>query len=198
MTWAVSRAVTRAMNQAVVRVLLALALATTAAAAPAEDGDDARWAVAVDYGETTQTPERGFTRFDVYRLTLRRYWGKALWTGEHMRLGGFWEASANYWDADDGDLWAAAFSPVFALYFGNAGRRWQPYIEGGIGAAFLSETSLAGRGFSTTFQFENRLGIGIRGERWDFHARYLHYSNADIDKPNNGMDSFGVGVAYRF
>lgn len=178
--------------------LIAIALVLTAANAAADEQTSRPWAAAFDYGETTRTPERGFTRFDVYRLTLRRYWRKVLWSGEHMRLGGFWEASANYWDAGDGDLWAAALSPVLALYLGNAGARWQPYIEGGIGAAFISETSLAGREFSTTFQFENRLGIGIRGERWDFHVRYLHYSNADIEEPNNGMDSFVAGVAYRF
>lgn len=172
-----------------------LILATTGAKAQTAESS---WWMAVDAGRTTETPERGFTEFDVYRVTARKDFGKDLWTGDSTRLSGFWEGSVNYWNADDGDLYAVAFAPVFAFYFGSRDNKWQPYMEGAIGAAFLSETELAGREFSTTFQFENRLGIGLRGPRFDFHIRYLHYSNADIEEPNNGMDSFVAGIAYRF
>ena len=178
-----------------IRAMAVLLLASSSIVA---DDSVGPWAIALDYGRTTETPERGFTEFDVYRLTLRKYWSRDLWAGEESRLSGYWEAAANYWDADDGELYAVSFSPVLAFYFGARGNRWQPYIEGGIGAAFLSDTSLAGREFSTSFQFENRLGIGLRGERIDFHVRYLHYSNADIEEPNNGMDSFVAGIAVRF
>ncbi len=180
-----------------IRLALTLVLLGATASVSAQDYTSPWW-VAFDYGQTTETPERGFTEFDVYRLTLRRDWSRNLWSGDKARLSGYWEGSVNYWNADDGHLYAAAFSPVFAFYLGSVDNAWQPYIEGGIGAALISETALAGRQFSTTFQFENRLGIGIRGERLDFHVRYLHYSNADIEEPNNGMDSFVAGIAYRF
>jgi len=156
------------------------------------------WWMAIDFGESTQDRVRGFTPFDVYRITLRKEFSKDFWSGEKARLGGFWEGSVNYWHANDGELYAAAIAPVFALYFGSSSNQWQPYIEGAIGAAYISETHLAGRQFSTHFQFENRLGIGLRGSTVDFHVRLLHYSNADIDEPNNGMYSFVAGIAIRF
>lgn len=179
------------------KLAVALLILVSANLAWAQD-QDSPWWVAAAYGESTDDEIRGFTKFDVYRLAVRRDFNKDIWTGEKLRLGGFWEGSINHWDADDGDLQAFAIAPVFALYFGSPSNKWQPYIEGAVGAAYISETELAGRGFSTHFQFENRLGIGVRGPRTDFHVRLLHYSNADIDEPNNGMDSFVAGFAIRF
>lgn len=179
-------------------VFAALILLSVNTAAAQGQDQDSPWWMAIDAGQSTDDEIRGFTTFDVYRVTLRKDFGKDIWTGSKMRLGGFWEGSINYWNADDGDLYAAAIAPVFALYFGSPSNKWQPYIEGAIGAAYISETALAGRQFSTHFQFENRLGIGVRGPRVSFHLRLLHYSNADIDEPNNGMDSFVAGIAFRF
>lgn len=179
------------------RLLVALFLVLAASTAMANNQDSSWW-FAMDAGESTDNEVRGFTKFDVFRLTVRKDFSRDIWAGERGRLGGFWEGSANYWSADDGDLWAAAFAPVFAFYLGSPSNRWQPYIEGAVGAALISETELAGRQFSTTFQFENRLGIGLRGPNVDIHVRLLHYSNADIEEPNNGMDSYVAGIAFRF
>jgi lipid A 3-O-deacylase len=104
----------------------------------------------------------------------------------------------NYWDASGDEVFAVALSPVFVLSFGGDDSGYHPYIEGGIGAALLSDHAIAGRQLSTTFQFEDRIGFGVRSDRFDFHYRYMHYSNGGIEKPNNGIDAHLIGMAFKY
>jgi lipid A 3-O-deacylase len=153
--------------------------------------------IVMDIGRSDTGFYQGHTEFDLYRLGVRRDFRRTFWTGEKARLGGYWEASANYWNGDGDDVFAAALSPVFVLSFGN-GAGYRPYLEAGIGVALLSDHRIAGRELSTTFQFEDRIGFGLRGERFDIHYRFMHYSNGGIEKPNNGVDAHVVGFAVRF
>ena len=69
------------------------------------------------------------------------------------------------------------------------------YVEAGIGGSYLDGTRLGDRRLSTRFQFEDRIGLS-----WQYSAysnarltlAYVHYSNADIDSPNDGLDFFGL------
>jgi lipid A 3-O-deacylase len=154
--------------------------------------------LAVDFGQSTSNSSIGRTSFNLYRLGLQREFSAALLTGEHVSLDGYFEASLNYWDAGETDIYAVAVSPVFALYFGERDGSFRPYVEAGLGGALLSDTEIAGRDLSTTFQFEIRFGVGMRSDRLDFHVRYMHYSNGSIKQPNHGVDAFLVGLAVGF
>lgn len=176
-------------------VILAIVLTAFSGLAAAEGG----WRLAaVDFGTSTSKSVRGHTEFDIYRLGLQREFQRVFFENSRVTLGGYFEASVNYWDADDEDVYAVAFSPVFALYWTGGNLRFRPYLELGIGAALISDTAFAGRELSTTFQFEDRLGIGIRSPRFDLHYRFMHYSNGGIDKPNNGFDAHVIGLAFGF
>jgi len=168
-----------------------------AGAAMAEPGGP-RWQVAFDYGNSASHADPGRTDFDVYRIGLRKDFNRVFWSGSRARFTGYWEASLNYWDAEDENVYAAALSPVFVLYFLPGSDRIQPYLEAGIGAALISDHSFAGREMSTAFQFEDRIGVGIRTRNWDVHYRFMHYSNGGIEKPNNGFDAHVVGLTYIF
>jgi len=157
-----------------------------------------RWEAAFDFGRSTDVPKLGRTEFDIYRVALRKDFKRNFWEWDHARVSGYWEASLNYWDADDANVYAAALSPVFVLFFTPGSGKVQPYLEFGIGAALISDHSFAGREMSTNFQFEDRLGLGVRTERWDFHYRFMHYSNGGIEKPNNGFDANVIGATFRF
>ncbi len=151
-------------------------------------------AVAIDYGESDTTR----ADFDVYRLGLQRDFKRVFWQGERARLTGYWEASVNYWDEPGDEIFAVALSPVFVLFFRGENARYQPYIEGGIGVSLLSDHRIGGRELSTHFQFEDRLGFGVRTEKWGIHYKYMHYSNGGIDKPNNGIDAHVIGMTFRY
>lgn len=183
----------RSIKFRIVAVSLALCVTSTPSLA-----DDVRWEVGLDLGRSTSDLRIGRTEFDVYRATLRKDFRSDFWSGDRWRFSGYWEASINFWDTDEENVYAAAISPVFALYFRTGKGRFEPYVELGIGAALISDHSFAGRELSTSFQFEDRIGVGIRGERFDFHYRYMHYSNGGIELPNNGFDANVLGATYRF
>ena len=51
---------------------------------------------------------------------------------------------------------------------------------------------------STLYQFEDRIGLGVKMEHVDVSFRYMHYSNGSIVQPNDGMDIFIATLGYRF
>ncbi|RUO49303.1 acyloxyacyl hydrolase [Pseudidiomarina donghaiensis] len=81
---------------------------------------------------------------------------------------------------------ALSFSPV--LQWALAPRL---FLEAGIGVSLFDETRISDRELAISFQFEDRIGISweldtISGSRLSFG--YAHYSQADIQRPNDGLD----------
>lgn len=135
---------------------------------------------------------------DLYgtRLGLQWDWSAPLWTHDDWQLGGYWEASYNYFyhfsstTAHNRHLHVWTVSPVFVLRT-PAWHTWQPYIELAIGAAYFSDKNVAGRITGSHYQFEDRAALGVRfgpQQQYDLNLRVLHYSNADIAAPNPGYD----------
>lgn len=76
---------------------------------------------------------------------------------------------------------------------------WRPYAEVGLGAALFSRSDLGSKEFSTSFQFSQHLGLGLEfGKHLTVGWRYSHYSNADIEMPNDGIDLHQLVVGLRF
>ena len=125
---------------------------------------------------------------DIYRLGIKKDFTSKWFESDFGYFSGYFELSYNRWEHDNGDINAVALSPVFAYYFGSESNTVRPYIEGGIGVAFLDEYNIADRHMSTNFQFEDRIGIGTKIGFFDLNFRYMHYSNASIKSPNNGID----------
>ena len=147
-------------------------------------------AVTINYGQSKDN-------IDIYRLGVRRDFSTRWFESSVGYLSGYWEGSLNYWNGYGVDNFGVALSPVFAYYF-NLSDTLHPYLEGGIGASLFSETKMGPRDLSTHFLFEDRLGVGLRMGRWDFAFRYMHYSNASIKQPNDGIDIFIGSISYRF
>jgi lipid A 3-O-deacylase len=83
------------------------------------------------------------------------------------------------------------------LHYGEA--RLRPYAEAGLGVSLFSRDTLGGKDFSTRFQFSQHLGLGVELAKWGFAGlQYSHYSNADIEKPNDGIDLHQVVVGAYF
>jgi len=158
----------------------------------AEPVTDSRWfdAVGFSYGQSKDN-------IDIYRLTLIRDFDSRWFESDLGYLSGYWEGSLNYWNGRGDENFGVALSPVFAYYF-KAGSTFKPYLEGGIGLSLWTETEMGPRDLSTNFLFEDRIGAGVRMGSWDLSFRYMHYSNASIKKPNDGIDIFMGSISYRW
>ncbi|HLW05569.1 MAG TPA: acyloxyacyl hydrolase [Azoarcus sp.] len=74
-----------------------------------------------------------------------------------------------------------------------------PYLEIGLGATVFDQTRLGPRSFSTRFQFTEWIGAGLElAEHVTLGVRFAHYSNANIKKPNDGLDMQQVVLGIRF
>lgn len=143
----------------------------------------------------------GITHHDdisIYRLGVRRDSEYTFFENPTGWLSGYYEASLGYWSKGDDQVYVGAISPVFVYYFGEPTWLVQPYIEAGIGVSCISETKIYSRDLGSAFQFEDRVGIGVKIKYVDISARYMHYSNASITDPNDGMDIFIATVGYCF
>lgn len=134
---------------------------------------------------------------EAYRVSFQRDFGQAWFKDYKWSLSGYWDASINLWK-DDESIAALALSPVFT-FSPNRSTGTKPYIEVGVGAALISEREIAGRDLSSPFQFEDRIGFGIRlGEKQlhDINFRFTHYSNASLRLPNDGIDIYMLNYGY--
>lgn len=91
-------------------------------------------------------------------------------------------------------------SPMLRLeLFQIDGRR--VFAEAGIGASYLSEDVFADQLYSTHFQFRDRLALSVELDQAGVHQLSLkrtHYSNADIDEPNPGFDTWSLSYSRAF
>ena len=130
------------------------------------------------------------------RLGLQWQWDRNLVRWKYWQLSGYWEASYHYVHAPNSApeqndrLQILAVTPVFVVVptgFSN----WRPYLEFAIGAAYFSDTEIAGRATGSRYQFEDRIALGARfgaRQQYDLNLRLMHYSNAGINDPNPGYD----------
>ena len=125
----------------------------------------------------------------VYRLGAQWNWDTSWWQSSVGRLTGYWDAGYTYWDGDEtSGNHSLSFSPVFVYEF--AGESVQPYIEAGIGVAAFTSTELEDNDLGSSFQFEDRIGAGLRFSGQEIGIRALHYSNAGIKQPNDGVEAY--------
>lgn len=106
------------------------------------------------------------------------------------------EGALNQWqnsnDTAD-NITAFTVSPILSWRLIDSARPL--FLEAGIGGSYIGQTRIGDRRLSTRFQFEDRVGIS-----WQYSAesqarvslQYTHYSNADIEQPNDGLDFFSI------
>lgn len=136
---------------------------------------------------------------NIYRVGLKKFFSLQWLKTNLGQLSGYFELSFNHWEHSNNDyINSVSFSPVFTYFFGDESNLIRPYIEGGIGAAYIDEYHIADRNLSTNFQFEDRIGIGARIKLLDLNFSYMHYSNASIKDPNNGIDNLIFTTAVQF
>jgi len=138
---------------------------------------------------------------DAYQIALLSDFGQSFFN-DKVKL--HWEYGYSRWSSDQGlnkDLDVFNINPVFTYELGSSDRAYVPYIDFSIGIAYVSDTSIANKKLGQHFQFDDRLGLGVRfgGEkRHDIALGARHVSNAGLDNDNDGFDVVSVSYTYRF
>lgn len=133
----------------------------------------------------------------VYRLGTQVDFSHRWMESSTGHLGGYWDAGYTYWEGDKtASNHSLSFSPVFVYEF--SGDNVRPYIEAGVGLAFFSSTELEGSNLGSSFQFEDRLGVGLRFADQEVGLRALHYSNAGLKEPNGGIEAYTLHYRLSF
>lgn len=168
------------------RLLVSTALATTLLAPSA---------FALDVSAALGTTAQGEL---TYRLGMSRDWNRQWLNSDRGHLTGYWDAGYTHWAA--GTYSAAhtlSFSPVFVYRFNGEGEGPRPFIEVGIGISVFSSTQVGRRNMSSAFHFEDRLGAGYQfAGGTSLGVRAIHYSNAGLKMPNQGIESYALFVSH--
>jgi lipid A 3-O-deacylase len=128
-----------------------------------------------------------------WRIGLSQGWGARWLQSGRGYVGGYWEGAYTQWCSKNGKLGArtVSFSPVLLYRFERVS--WQPFIEAGIGVSLFSKTQVCCRRLGSAFNFEDRLGVGlVLSGGAQLGLRAIHYSNARIKMPNEGINSFSL------
>jgi lipid A 3-O-deacylase len=132
-----------------------------------------------------------------YRLGLQCDFGRNFTESSTGRLTGYWDTAYTYWQGDKtASNNSLSLTPVFVYEF--AGETVKPYVEAGIGVALFSDTELEDQDLGSSFQFEDRIGVGLRFNGQEVGLRAMHYSNAGLSSPNDGAESYSLHYAMAF
>jgi len=136
-------------------------------------------------------------------------------TGASLRFGPLWTDNWGNWKATlDPELELSHFrydgpaagpdsleqgGAIAHFRASHGSGRWRPYAEAGLGLSLFSNDTLGTKAFSTHFQFSEHLGLGVEfAENWFGGWQFSHYSNADIEKPNDGIEFHQIVVSAHF
>jgi lipid A 3-O-deacylase len=127
-----------------------------------------------------------------YRLGMKFDWDRSWLQSDVGRLTGYWDGAYTYWDGDKRSSTSSlSFSPVLVYEF--SGETIKPYIEAGIGVAVFSNTQIEDNKLGSAFNFEDRIGFGLRfSGGHEIGIRATHYSNAGLKEPNDGIESYAL------
>jgi|TARA_R100000789_G_C2973775_1_gene141460 lipid A 3-O-deacylase len=133
-------------------------------------------------GESTMT----------YRLGAQMDFNRSWFETGVGRLTGYWDAGYTYWEGDEtSSNHSISLAPVFVYEF-SAGSV-KPYLEAGIGIAAFENTEIENNDLGSSFQFEDRFGAGLRfAGGQEIGLRAIHYSNAGIKDPNDGIETYAL------
>jgi lipid A 3-O-deacylase len=127
------------------------------------------------------------------RVGLGFDWDKAWLESSTGKLTGYWDLGYTYWEAGKqaGARHSVSFAPVFVYEFGSG--QIKPFIEAGVGVSMFTGASAGDQKFGSAFNFEDRLGAGLKfGDTQRVALRVTHYSNAGIKEPNDGIESYAL------
>lgn len=121
---------------------------------------------------------------------------------------GYWEGSANYISTKknhgNNQSHIKGLSLAYVLHFEKKDSfcmQNMPYAEFGLGGALFDRNVIADRRLGSSGLFEIKMGAGMRfGEfkEYDLSYKFIHYSNAYLKRPNEGLNLNFIIFSYLF
>ena len=162
----------------------------------------AEWGVSVasGYGTTQLVP----IRFGLQKTLQTRWRTESTWP-----ISAYWEGSFYSMHRKNKvvisnnpqSLKVAALAGVLRFERAHSWRSFYPYGELGLGLSYFNHKQIGGRNLGIHFQFEDRLGFGLRwGEarQYDFGYKVIHFSNAYLGASNHGINVHLLSFNYWF
>ncbi len=135
--------------------------------------------------------------FDCYFRTERSWLSTGYWEASAYSLKG----SKKRWPGCNDRLAAFAFAGVLRFERKEPICCVWPYVDVGVGLSYVNKKEMCKRELGIHFQFEDRLGLGIRfGECRQFELGYrvVHFSNAYLSKQNASINLHLIVLGYWF
>lgn len=186
---------TRRKKSSRIKLMLVLFLYSTCGTLHAEIGLSA----ASGYGVAHSIP---------LRIGVQKSFGKNWRMDSDWPIGGYGEASLYHLSGEKGlkakshhHLTVSAVAAVVRLERKEKIKWGWPYLEIGFGLSLLNQKEFGARELGTHFQFEDRLGVGLRfGENREYDLSYkaIHFSNAYIGSYNHGINLHLISFGYWF
>jgi lipid A 3-O-deacylase len=132
-------------------------------------------------------------------VSLAFDWERRWFESDTGHLGGYWNVAYTWWEAGrfGSDEHSISVSPVLVYRFNAEG--WEPFVELGVGAAYFSDDLVGDQRLGSRAHFEDRFAVGVQmSERDALRLRIIHYSNASLKEPNDGINSWSVVYSRRF
>jgi lipid A 3-O-deacylase len=153
---------------------------------------------------------RGNEGTEMWRAGIQWNWERRWFTERSWNLRAYWDLQLGRWrgplksgqlDAGDQEVWDLGLTPVFRLERAGRTAFW-PYFEAAVGFHLLSDLNINfQRRFSTSFQYGDHIGAGIRfGPDYhiDMSLRLQHLSNGGLARPNPGINFLQARLMYHF
>jgi lipid A 3-O-deacylase len=135
----------------------------------------------------------------VLRFGFHQEWDARFLESSLGYFSGYWSLGLTHWEKGmyGKDVASISFSPVLTYnFYTNNGL--EPFIELGIGIAAFSKTKVGDQNLGSAFNFEDRIGFGARFGDHTLGARAIHYSNAGLKRPNDGIENYSIYYSYKF
>lgn len=150
------------------------------------------WEIEMSGGRTGESES-------TFRVGVNKDWDMQFWNSSVGYFSGYWSLGYTYWEKGKygKDVSSLALSPVLTYNF-HTESGIEPFIELGVGIAGFSKTKVGDQNLGSAFSFEDRIGFGAHMGNHTLGARVIHYSNAGIKSPNDGIESYSLYYSYKF
>jgi len=156
--------------------LIAIAALSMSLAAQAENR------IAVSAGESLHRDASNF-----YRAAFQYKMSDNVFNTDYTLVEAYLDLAASVWNHSD-DVLVVSVSPVLRIKPQHIGSDFKPFIDVGVGPAYVSETTYGNRDLGQHLQFENRIGLGVEHGNKALSVNAFHYSNAGLADENAGTD----------
>jgi len=150
------------------------------------------WEIEASAGRTNENQT-------VLRFGFNQKWDARFLDSSLGYFSGYWSFGLTHWEKGmyGKNVGSISFSPVLTYNF-HTNNGLEPFIELGIGVAGFSKTKVGDQNLGSVFNFEDRIGFGARFGDHTLGARTIHYSNAGLKKPNDGIENYSIYYSYQF